>query len=232
MLKNISNFNTTQKLIENLGEEIVQLSVKADDRLSILISGGKTPELLFKYLRERCIQRVNWKLIDVFWVDERCVSNDSLDSNFGQANRLLFQYCDGVNLYPIYQGGNFHSAAKAYGEFVLDYVKSNGPFDFSLLGIGEDGHFASLFRMEDILNSDLVFVNSIGHHLHKRITMSIPLILNSKKTVVIAMGSKKGKAFSEGLGILNMLPLGCHFYVDDNFMNSYKSVGESLLNEI
>ncbi len=218
---NISTFDEPQGLISELGDKVaklIQINTLKKQRFSWLISGGRTPELLFKYLNEKWLTKLDWKFVDVFWVDERCVSPKSKDSNYGQAYRILFQYCDGITLYPIYNGGELIDEASSYQRLVCEYININGAFDFTLLGIGEDGHFASLFHSNDFINRNHVFVNQIERHPYKRITMNITLIFNCKNINVIALGTNKGKAYKESKGILDILPISCQFWVDKDFI--------------
>ncbi|MBA6233498.1 MULTISPECIES: 6-phosphogluconolactonase [unclassified Colwellia] len=228
MFKSINKFNHSETLFITLGDSICNLISEANfnnKRFSWLLSGGRTPELLFKYIKNNWIDKINWELVDVFWVDERCVNIDSKDSNFGQAHRTLLQHCKGITLYPMYKEGCFDKAASIYQNIVCSYIREFGTFDFTLLGIGEDGHFASLYRKSDFLSSAHVFVNCNQIHPHKRITMNIPLILYSKNITVIALGRSKGYAFKKNKGILGVLPINSRLWVDNEFMNEYKSIG-------
>jgi len=234
MNENISTFDEPNGLISELGDRIaklIQINKHKNQRFSWLISGGRTPELLFKYLNEKWLTKLDWKLVDVFWIDERCVSPKSKDSNYGQAYRILFQYCDGISLYPIFNGGELLDDASSYQKLVCEYININGAFDFALLGIGEDGHFASLFHKRDFLNTNHVFVNQIDRHPYKRITMNITVIFNSKSISVIALGREKGLALRQSRGILGALPISCKFWVDEDFMKEFKNTGLNNLNE-
>ena len=230
----ISNLDTSDNLITKLGDHIAKLISVADKnnkRFSWLLSGGRTPELLFDYMNQYWSGRLNWQLVDVFWVDERCVDIHSKDSNYGQAYRKLFQYCNGVTLYPMFVGGNLNNATYKYQKEVCNYIDKWSAFDLTLLGIGEDGHFASLFCKEDFISAKLVLINSSERHPHKRMTMNMPLILNSKSIVVLAIGQAKGIAFKEKKGIIDSLPMCCEFWVDSEFLKVLKNKRSEELNE-
>jgi 6-phosphogluconolactonase/glucosamine-6-phosphate isomerase/deaminase len=72
-------------------------------------------------------------LIDVFWIDERCVNQKTKDSNYGQAYRALFENYDGVTLYPIFNGGNLINEAMLYQNILWEYISANRAFNLALI---------------------------------------------------------------------------------------------------
>jgi 6-phosphogluconolactonase len=168
-----------------LAEFIVALSrerIEADGRFTIALSGGSTPRCLYEVLASPPrLESVAWGRWHVFWGDERCVPPDHQDSNYRVARESL------LGRVPIpkdqvhrMQGeANPQSAAEEYEGLLRRVLQGTTPvLDLILLGIGEDGHTASLFSDTDALleKERLVVANRAPHFQAHRITVTIPLI--------------------------------------------------------
>lgn len=127
---------------------IASLSGKGK-KINIAFSGGTTPEAVFKEL-ERSINREHWKDVHLYWGDERCVPPGEAESNFGNAWRSLLESLQLApeQIHRIRGEEEPLTEAQRYGEHLLEClpVKKSWPvFDWVWLGLGADGHTASIF---------------------------------------------------------------------------------------
>jgi 6-phosphogluconolactonase len=167
---------------------------------NMAISGGNTPKLLFKILAEKYTDSIPWNLVRLFWVDERCVPPTHAESNFGMTYENLLKQV------PIYDSNIFRMQGELDPETeALRYQKllenelpmrSGFPqFDLILLGMGDDGHTASIFPDNmDLLYSDLaVSVSTHPTSGQKRITLTGQTINQANQVIFLITGeSKKG----------------------------------------
>ncbi|MFZ4454649.1 MAG: 6-phosphogluconolactonase [Bacteroidales bacterium] len=170
----------------------------------IAVSGGSTPMVLFHVWREEFMDKIDWKRLQIYWADERCVDPRHGDSNYGMTKKILL---DHVPMKPeqIHRMiGEIDSAfeKERYAREVIDSVPtSNGipQFDLILLGMGEDGHTASIFPTQDALyDVDEIFAVSQKPKTNSiRITMTGKLIRNAKKVLFFITGAAKAKIMSE-----------------------------------
>ena len=192
--------------------ERLNSSIKRSGTASLVLSGGSSPIKIFEELSSIDLP---WSEVQVTLVDDRLVEADNKDSN----QNLILNYF-------------LKSKAKVAQFFPLTedlITKSNffkTPFDVVLLGMGEDGHFASLFPDMiddfDAFNSDAKFkifkTESQGNPFLPRITMNLSLILNSEMIVLLVKGKSKLKVLDEAINN-NKLPI--HYLLKnrkDNFL--------------
>lgn len=193
------------KLVVNLAAERVQ----AQGRFTIALAGGSTPRLLYRTLASSPFaEDAPWDCWHLFWGDERCVPPDHPDSNYRMAREALL---DSVPI-PEDQVHRIRgelppaTAAEQYESLLRRQFDKDLPaFDLVLLGVGEDGHTASLFPGTDALENEqqLVTANWVPHLQVHRVTFTL-LLINAAATVVFLAtdGSK-----SEAIGrILNPSP--------------------------
>jgi 6-phosphogluconolactonase len=194
-----SNVEIVQQLINDL---IVFINDRLKDKseLFIAISGGSTPQLLYKTIADKYINDFPWKKLHFFWVDERCVSHDSSESNFGNAHRLLFnnKNIPQENLHPIF--GEKHPANERvrYGVEISSYLPcQNGipTFDLILLGMGADGHTASIFPGQEYLfgSDNSCAISQLPETSQERITLTGKVINNAREIVVLVTGKNKAE---------------------------------------
>jgi 6-phosphogluconolactonase len=153
---------------------------------------------LFSFITTEYPKALDWKRIHFFWVDERCVPFSSDESNFGVADRLLFSKIDipRKNLHPIHGDNDPANEADRYaGELLAHVPVSEGypVFDVVLLGMGNDGHTASIFPGHDDLfeTSSVCSVSSHPQSGQKRVTLTGRVINNARKIVFLITGSAK-----------------------------------------
>ena len=195
--QNITTFNPEEFVVESskiLNKLILDL-LKKRDRINIALSGGSSPLPIYNTLGK---YNLDWNRIEFFLVDERCVSIDSKHCNYKNIKDFFFSKIPSQT-YPITNEKiSFHEAAVQYQDLIKSKLKTvNGlpQFDLIILGMGLDGHTASLFPNTRAIDNlqDLVVLNYVPQLETYRITMTYPLILNAKKTVLIANGEAKKK---------------------------------------
>ncbi|HEY4787696.1 MAG TPA: 6-phosphogluconolactonase [Bacteroidales bacterium] len=168
------------------------------DSLYIALSGGNTPQLMFEILANEYPKALVWNRLHFFWVDERCVLSEDPESNYGNAFRLLFSKVaiPKNNIHPIHGGDDPLSEVVRYTGEILAHVpcsKNMPVFDLILLGMGNDGHTASIFPGQADLFETMA-ICSISQHpqtLQKRITLTGKVINNASEIVFLVTGSNK-----------------------------------------
>lgn len=166
--------------------------------INIAISGGNTPNLLFKALSSEHKESISWEKINFYWVDERCVPPGSPDSNFGNAYNFLFWKIklSPSNIYRIKGEDTPEEEAERYSFLVKNNIPESAGlprFDIVILGIGQDGHTASIFPGQlDLFNSDKVYEVSVSPYTQqKRITMTGKVINNAENIFIMVSGKQK-----------------------------------------
>ena len=164
---------------------------KSKSRLSFVLTGGSSPVNLYKKLAK---SNFDWSNIDLFWGDERFVSNKSKNSNFRMANDLLIKKIkiNKRNLFYINtKRKDINRSSLEYQNKIKNYFKNKKiRFDICLLGMGNDGHVASIFPNTNIQKKKSI-VSPVNRGDFKRITIGLKVINNSKK--IFLWLSKKSK---------------------------------------
>jgi 6-phosphogluconolactonase len=198
----IKIFNTRDEINSFLAEflrRIVTASISQSGQCTVALSGGSTPRFFYEYLALE--KYFPWDKIHFFIVDERFVNEGSNDHNFTMMRRTLFARIaiDPQNLHPIdTTQSSSKAAAEKYDRELQDFfsLSRSDPFpsfDLILLGIGTDGHTASLFPGSDaLLERNKCAIDSGTDAVpHERITMTFPVLDNAKNLVFVATGSEK-----------------------------------------
>lgn len=180
--------------------EAVDNAVVATGRCAIALSGGSTPHRLYRLLAAEYVDRLPWSNIHILFVDERCVPADHPDSNFGAACRLLLDHVplpyDNVHRMA---GEKDPAAAAAEYATMLRSQFAKGA-DIALLGMGEDGHTASLFpntaALEAVEPCVANWVEKLGTW---RLTMSAPYLNKAFDVLVLVSGGAKASAVESAL---------------------------------
>jgi len=171
---------------------------------TIALSGGSTPKLLFSVLADGFSDSVSWEWVHFFWGDERCVTPDSPDSNFGMTKEVLFEKIkiSDSNIHRIKGEDDPRKEAERYSEEISRFArKKNGfpVFDIMMLGLGNDGHTASIFPGNNILFSSDKICDVAQHPVtsQKRITVTGRVINNADNIVFLVTGASKAEIVSE-----------------------------------
>ena len=213
MKKNLHVFDSPENLADSLSQQIQTSVNETSDKFYIAISGGSTPVILFKRLSSIPYKNdIQWNKLNFFWCDERCVPPDNGDSNFGETKKNLLDFISipPDNIHRIFGESDPNLEAVRYAseiETLLPKGKNSLPvFDWVLLGIGEDGHTASLFPGKNLL---FIYSNIAGVARHpltnqNRISLTKDVLNNAKRVTFIVTGKSKAKIVSE---IFNDLPI-------------------------
>jgi 6-phosphogluconolactonase len=163
--------------------------VRAVAPRSVALSGGATAEQCYTALRALA---PDWSGVEVFLSDERFVPPADPDSNEGMARRVLLDHVRPRLIHPMFQPGPIETAAAAYDEL----VRTAPPIDIVHLGVGPDGHTASLFPGSSILaeTERLVVTAGDAEHPHPRLTFTYPAIARGRLVVVTVAGAEKRDA--------------------------------------
>lgn len=185
-------------------QKLVNNSAAMKVPVTMALSGGSTPKLLFTVLGDNFAESVSWDHVHFFWGDERCVGPDDSESNWRMANLALLSRIKipSENIHRIKGEDDPEKEAERYaGEINLHTrIRSGLPaFDLVILGLGDDGHTASLFPgQENILNSEKVC--EVAYHPvtgQKRITITSRVINNADNVIFLVTGAAKAEKVSQ-----------------------------------
>ncbi|WP_079242014.1 6-phosphogluconolactonase [Chryseobacterium indologenes] len=205
---NITVFDDLEKLYTKAADTFVDLSKKSiqkNDRFVVALSGGSSPKAIFKLLATpEYKEQIEWNKVYFFWVDERWVPLNDDKSNFRMTDEALLNQVpvDQNHIFPMYaEGITPEDYAKAYEQQIRTVLDDEGVFDFILLGMGDDGHTASLFPGEEVLNEKEKWVSAYYLKPQEmfRITLTAPIINNADHILAIAFGESKKHALNEVL---------------------------------
>jgi len=198
-------FKSPEDLADKFADRLMSwVKNKSGKTFHLAISGGKTPDLLFSILAKKYADSSLWQKIHFWWVDERMVPPSDPESNFGVAQKLLFSLISipEENIHRM-KGENAPEAeALSYSTQIQENVpQRNGwpVFDLILLGMGDDGHTASIFpdQMNLLHSSHICEVTTQPQSGQKRITLTGKAIFHASKVCFLITGSNKAERLSE-----------------------------------
>src|SRR3990172_799487 len=207
-------FATPQELFRDAAHEFVreaQQTVQANGRFTVVLSGGSTPKNLYALLAQlEFATRIPWKQTFVFWGDERHVPPDHPESNYRMAYDAMLSKVPipPSNIHRIHGEESPAEAADQYEKVIRDFL----PFDWVFLGMGPDGHTASLFPGTKALRETqrMVASNWVGKLNTYRITTTAPVFNSAAHVVCLITGEDKAaplKAVLEGPYEPDQLPV-------------------------
>ena len=192
-------FDNINDLNEDFTSWLKELLAEKEN-LSIALSGGSTPKSLFNYWAKNHAEDIDWSKIKFFWSDERCVWPDDDDSNYKMVKESLFNHVpvSDDNIFRIRGENDPYKEARSYGELLVTELESiNGvpQFDIVMLGMGEDGHTASIFPHEMNLwdSSNFCVVATHPKTRQMRVSLSGRTINTAKNVVFLVTGAPKAK---------------------------------------
>jgi 6-phosphogluconolactonase len=188
---------------------IADLAAASRDRFAICLSGGSTPRRLYQLLGESPYRdRLPWGRVHWFWGDERFVPWDDPESNYGMVRAALLGRVPAPrgNIHGIGTRGTPAEAAAAYERELKSYYgfESLNPaqplFDIQILGLGPDGHTASLIPGTAVLDERHRWVAEvIGARPEPRITLTYPVLESSRHSAFLVAGADKRQVLSRAL---------------------------------
>lgn len=202
----IKIFETPEELSRAAAEIFVKSakeSIGSKGRFLVSLSGGSTPKRVFEILAEdRYSARIDWANIHFFWGDERCVPLNHPDSNAGMTFKALFNKITipDNNIHVIKGDMPPREAAIEYNGILNSFfVNQNETFDLVFLGMGTDGHTASLFPYTPVLEEKTssvkeVYLEELGKF---RVTITKDVINKSGKVVFLVSGENKAEVLNE-----------------------------------
>lgn len=205
--QDIKIFSTAESAAESIAEVFFIMSEEYyhnKKKLYVALSGGNTPQIFFNKLVEKYKEKILWKNICFFWADERCVPPTDSNSNYGMTKQFLFDKIQvpKENIYRILGENNPLIEAERYSSVIKNIIpgRNNLPsFDLTMLGMGNDGHTASIFPNQlHLIRSDKICDTAVHPHtVQKRITLTGTIINNSSQIVFFVTGKNKSKVVSD-----------------------------------
>lgn len=196
VITNIQDFNAfSANFIKERLDAIV-----TKNKINIALSGGSTPLPILNILKDF---NLNWDKFNFFLVDERIVNVDSNESNYKNINDVFYRYISSKS-YPVIQENiTLDEMVLAYNKHIqenVNFIKPNQPkFDMIILGMGDDGHTASLFPNTQALNEcdEIVVKNYVPQMKSHRVTLTFPTLLACEEIIILIKGKEKIKIFEE-----------------------------------
>ncbi len=176
---------------------LAQEAIESKGKFTVALSGGNTPSAMYKLLSAEFYSRqLNWKNIYFFWGDERCVPLNDKDNNSFNAKNILLDKVSipKKNIFAIPVNESPVNAAIYYEATIKIFFKTDNPvFDLILLGMGDNGHTASLFPHTSILHEEQKLVKAVYVDEIKmdRVSFTAPLINNAKHILFLVTGKEK-----------------------------------------
>jgi 6-phosphogluconolactonase len=218
---------TPEALADRLAEDftkLVQETLKQQDRFSLALAGGQTPKQFYSRLaQEPYKSSIPWGKIWFFWGDERCVPKEHADSNFRMAGEALLQFIPAppAHVFRMHGEDPPPQAAQDYEKSMRGFFRDSGfwpHMDLILLGLGLDGHTASLIpgtpavashvaeqfeeRRQSTETGQIPEPRWVVHNVVRamqtvRLTLTYPVINQAKHIWFLVTGSKKAEVFAE-----------------------------------
>lgn len=178
----------------------IAVAVRANGRAAVALSGGSTPKVLYGLLADEPSfrERLPWKETHFFFGDERHVPPDDKDSNFRMASEAMFDKLSGVlppgNIHRVHaETPDAYAAADAYAREISEFFGGSAPrFDLTLLGMGPEGHTASLFPgttgLRETTPAAAAYIEKLAAY---RITFTPATLKNSAALLLLVAGKDK-----------------------------------------
>jgi len=194
-------YKTPESLSILLAEKVLNLiedAINNGKNFNIAVSGGKTPVKVYQNIARNCADTEMWVHVNFYWVDERCVLPEHYDSNFRLVYDTLLRHLDipDRNIHRIRGEDNPVSEAKRYSGIVRRNipVENSWPsFNLVMLGMGSDGHTASIFPGQlELFSSDTICKNTFHPETgQQRITLTGNVINNARHIYIMVTGKDK-----------------------------------------
>ena len=206
-IRTYENLETASLAAADLIEEAAAAGIRDKGFFTLVLTGGSSPRLLYRNLAAPPYSsRLAWQDIHFFWSDERCVEPGRPESNYTLAQEVLLNQviAPPENIHRIAaERGSPEEAAQAYEAELRDFFRPHPEllpgelprFDFILLGMGKDGHIASLFPDSNLLEEENRWVAAVsqpaGTPPLPRVTLTLPVLNNAQTIVFLIAGAEK-----------------------------------------
>lgn len=198
-------FPNPTALVEYAANLFAQMAAAAPGRFSVALSGGSTPRALYERLSANDMaERIPWPEVHLFWGDERCVPPDHPDSNYGMTAAALLSRIPlpAENIHRIQSELPPREAAHRYEAEMRAFFGEIPTFDLVFLGIGEDGHTASLFPGSPALAESVRWAVDVEHTtppppLVSRVTLTFGVLNAARRVVFLTSGASKAQIFAQ-----------------------------------
>ncbi len=196
-------YNTKEVVARNFAEYLENW-IKEKEKVHLALSGGSTPKIVFDELSNTEKYKINWSKVHLYWGDERCVPPSDEQSNYKMTVAHLLENIDipSKNIHRVLGENDPKKEAIRYGEVLAKNLPLNNEvpvFDMVILGMGEDGHTASIFPHEIGLwhskNTCEVAIHPDSGQ--KRITITGKVINHSKTVIFLVTGGGKKEKVAE-----------------------------------
>lgn len=206
MTGEIRRLRDLKELSESAAGHVVDLitsTVKEKNRFSVAVSGGGTPKMLYELLATDYAGSVNWKLVDIFFCDERYVPYNDSQSNYRMVKEKLLDRVPipqkNIHLIPT-SHSNPDRSAQMYDEEIRSHFGTGGSsFDLVLLGMGKEGHTASLFPGSPALDETVHFATAVQVPAvpPNRITLTYPVLNRAAEVSFLISGKDKAEVLKD-----------------------------------
>lgn len=202
----IVRLKTNEEFGNIIAQNIIDIAKNCiinQNKYFMAVSGGNTPLSVFKILSNIKYRNIlDWSKVHIFFIDERCVPADHVENNFKSCYELWLQYYPEIKYHRIESWLDPEEAARLYEKEIETTMKINSrfpKFDLIFLGIGEDGHIASLFPDYNFEKNVTQYVESVYVKAKNinRVTMTLPILNNAKNRIIGIVGDKKKKIFTD-----------------------------------
>lgn len=179
---------------------LAQVCIADHEQFSLVLSGGSTPMHAYRQLAiETPMQKLDWTKVQIFWGDERCVPPDHEQSNYRMAHEALLEHVPipSENIYRMACEADPSIGAQGYEAILREQFPAQElpQFDLVLLGLGEDGHTASLFPGSEILTEHALWVAPVyvAHLDSWRVSLTLPVINAATNVMFLVSGESKAR---------------------------------------
>jgi 6-phosphogluconolactonase len=203
MIRIYDDYESMSRAAAQLFVERATTAVHDRDRFTVALSGGHTPQRTYELLAQPPLSNSNprgqvpWQQVHVFWGDERCVPLDDAQSNARMTRQALLDHVPipEAQVHPIRCAQHPDQAAEDYAALLREHLGSSPRFDLVLLGLGENGHTASLFPGTAVLEERVRWTAAVyvAEQDMWRVTLTAPLINRAAAIAFLVSGAGKAE---------------------------------------
>lgn len=196
-------FENNQLLVEAFTKHFIKLIEKKSEDFSVALSGGSTPKVWFEHMAKKHQTDIPWNKVHFYWGDERCVPPDDPESNYGMTKKYLLDHIDipKENIHRVQGELAPTEAADVYAKDICKHLrKEKVPvFDLVILGMGDDGHTASIFPHQIGLWNSKDFCVVANHPVsgQQRVSLTGKVINAAQSIAFLVTGANKAQKVKE-----------------------------------